>query len=123
MHRKCASLVGCLVTLFLLIGGVSRAEVVARCGQGYLETIDGYRRQIDGALQQLTDEELFRRPAEGINSVAIILRHLGGNLLSRWSDFLTTDGEKPNRRSLHRVSQTWVEIFVVTRNGNPACVR
>src|SRR6476620_6999734 len=43
MHRKCASLVGCLVALFLLTGGVSHAEIVARCGQGYLETIDGYR--------------------------------------------------------------------------------
>src|SRR5215210_855142 len=52
---------------------------------------------VDGAVQQLTDEEFFGRKAEEINSVAIILRHLGGNLLSRWTDFLTTDGEKPNR--------------------------
>jgi uncharacterized damage-inducible protein DinB len=52
---------------------------------------------IDGALQQLSDEELVRRPSNGINSVAIILRHLGGNLQSRWTDFLTTDGEKPTR--------------------------
>jgi hypothetical protein len=62
-----------------------------------IESIDGYRRMIDGAVQQLSDEEFFRRPAEGINSVAVILRHLGGNLLSRWTDFLTTDGEKPSR--------------------------
>jgi hypothetical protein len=62
-----------------------------------IETIDGYRRMIDAAVVQLTDNELWRRPAPGINSVAVILRHLGGNLLSRWSDFLTTDGEKPNR--------------------------
>jgi uncharacterized damage-inducible protein DinB len=65
--------------------------------QATLEVLDGYRRQIDGALRQLTDKEFFQRPAEGINSVATILRHLGGNLLSRWTDFLTTDGEKPNR--------------------------
>src|SRR6188472_1616988 len=62
-----------------------------------LETIDSHRRLIDGAVKQLNDEEFFARPAEGINSVAIILRHLGGNLLSRWTDFLTTDGEKPSR--------------------------
>jgi hypothetical protein len=62
-----------------------------------VESIDGYRRMIDGALQQLSDEEFVRGPANGINSVAIILRHLGGNLLSRWTDFLTTDGEKPTR--------------------------
>ena len=62
-----------------------------------LETIDGYRRMIDSAVMQLSDDEFTRRPAADINSVAVILRHLGGNLLSRWSDFLTTDGEKPNR--------------------------
>ena len=61
------------------------------------ETILSYRRMIDSCVEQLTDEQLARRPAEGINSVAIIIRHLGGNLRSRWTDFLTTDGEKPDR--------------------------
>lgn len=49
------------------------------------------------AIAQLSDEELHRRPAPGVNSVAIIMRHLAGNMLSRWTDFLTTDGEKPDR--------------------------
>lgn len=62
-----------------------------------IEMIDSHRRMIDGVLKQLSDEELVRRPASGMNSVAVILRHLGGNLKSRWTDFLTTDGEKPNR--------------------------
>src|SRR5207342_1660528 len=62
-----------------------------------IETIDSQRRMVDGAVQQLSDVEFFGRKAEGINSVAVILRHLGGNLLSRWTDFLTTDGEKPSR--------------------------
>ncbi len=61
------------------------------------ETVAGYRRMIDATIGQLTDEELFARPANNVNSVAIILRHLGGNLRSRWTDFLTTDGEKPDR--------------------------
>jgi uncharacterized damage-inducible protein DinB len=61
------------------------------------ESIDSYRRMIDGAVNQLSDQEFFARPAHGINSVAVILRHLGGNLQSRWTDFLTTDGEKPTR--------------------------
>ena len=52
---------------------------------------------VDGALKQLRTRNLFGGQAEGINSIAVILRHLGGNLLSRWTDFLTTDGEKPNR--------------------------
>ncbi len=65
------------------------------------ETVAGYRRVIDATVEQLTDDELHARPSPGVNSVAIILRHLGGNLQSRWSDFLTTDGEKPSRDREH----------------------
>jgi uncharacterized damage-inducible protein DinB len=61
------------------------------------ETVASYRRMIDATVAQLTDAELFTRPAANVNSVAILLRHLGGNLHSRWTDFLTTDGEKPDR--------------------------
>jgi uncharacterized damage-inducible protein DinB len=61
------------------------------------ETVKSYRRMIDATIAQLTDAELHSRPTEDFNSVAIILRHLGGNLQSRWTDFLTTDGEKPDR--------------------------
>lgn len=60
-------------------------------------TVASHRRMIDAAVTQLSDEELHQRPAPDINSVAVILRHLGGNLRSRWTDFLTTDGEKPDR--------------------------
>ena len=61
------------------------------------DTVVSYRRMIDATIEQLTDVELFARPEPNINSVGIILRHLGGNLRSRWTDFLTTDGEKPDR--------------------------
>ena len=60
-------------------------------------TVASYRRMIDGSIAQLSDAELRMRPRPDMNSVAVILRHLGGNLLSRWTDFLTTDGEKPDR--------------------------
>ena len=63
----------------------------------FRQTVTSYRKMIDETLSQITDEELFERPSGGINSVAIILRHLGGNLVSRWTDFLTTDGEKSSR--------------------------
>lgn len=69
--------------------------------QGWLdavtETVASYRRMIDAAVEQLTDSELHTRPTPEMNSVATILRHLGGNLQSRWTDFLSTDGEKPDR--------------------------
>lgn len=60
-------------------------------------TFVSYRRMIDGAVSQLSDAELMARPRADMSSVAVVLRHLGGNLRSRWSDFLTTDGEKPDR--------------------------
>ena len=51
----------------------------------------------DGAMAQITSEQFFATPSEGDNSIAVIVKHVGGNLLSRWIDFLTSDGEKPGR--------------------------
>ncbi len=51
----------------------------------------------DGAMAQVAPDQFFATPSEGDNSIAIIVKHVGGNLLSRWTDFLTTDGEKPGR--------------------------
>ena len=60
-------------------------------------TLASYRQMIDATVVQLSDAEFVTRPTHDTNSVAVILRHLGGNLQSRWTDFLTTDGEKPDR--------------------------
>jgi len=51
----------------------------------------------DGALAQLDEADWHWRPDEDANSIAIIVQHLRGNMISRWTDFLTTDGEKPTR--------------------------
>ncbi len=52
----------------------------------------------DGAMTQVAPDQFFKpRLSEGDNSIATIVKHLGGNLLSRWTDFLTADGEKPGR--------------------------
>jgi uncharacterized damage-inducible protein DinB len=51
----------------------------------------------DRALANIDDEAFFHRPAQQVNPIALIVKHLAGNLKSRWTDFLTTDGEKPNR--------------------------
>ena len=55
-----------------------------------------YKTLAENALAQLGDEELHRRSDNG-NSVATLLQHIGGNLRSRFTDFLTSDGEKPWR--------------------------
>ena len=49
-------------------------------------------------MEQVTDEQLFATLDEEMNSIAIIVKHMTGNMRSRWTDFLTTDGEKPDRR-------------------------
>lgn len=56
-----------------------------------------HKALIDKSLSELPDEAFFQRPGENSNPIALIVKHLAGNLASRWKDFLTTDGEKPNR--------------------------
>jgi hypothetical protein len=57
----------------------------------------GYKRLGEAALAQLKDEELFKTLDPESNSIAIIVKHIAGNARSRFTDFLTSDGEKPNR--------------------------
>jgi hypothetical protein len=57
----------------------------------------GYKRLADGGLVQLSDTDFFHAPDPESNSAAQIVKHVAGNLRSRWLDFLTTDGEKPDR--------------------------
>jgi len=67
----------------------------------YLEEIRrqmrGYKRLADGALAQISEEEFFRELDPESNSIAILVKHIAGNLRSRFTDFLTTDGEKSDR--------------------------
>jgi hypothetical protein len=68
----------------------------------YLEDCLALFRQYKGlaerAIEQTTDEQLLATLDPESNSIAIIVKHLAGNMRSRWTDFLTTDGEKPDRR-------------------------
>jgi hypothetical protein len=57
----------------------------------------GTKRLADAAMAQLKDEELFVGLDPESNSVALMVKHLAGNMRSRFTEFLTTDGEKPNR--------------------------
>jgi len=69
--------------------------------QHYLEEVfrqfRGYKRLAEGAIAQLKDEDLFVTLDAESNSIAILMKHIAGNLRSRFIDFLTTDGEKPDR--------------------------
>jgi hypothetical protein len=67
----------------------------------YLESVTKqfqyYKSLGDKAMEQVKDEQLFRQFNEDSNSIATIVKHLNGNMLSRWTNFLTTDGEKESR--------------------------
>jgi len=56
-----------------------------------------YKKMAEGAMAQVSDEQLFLSLDEEANSIAIIVKHITGNMRSRWTDFLTSDGEKPDR--------------------------
>ena len=72
-----------------------------RLEEHYLEeTLLQFRKlkeQADKALAQASSDDFFATLDPESNSLAVIVKHVGGNLRSRWADFLTTDGEKPDR--------------------------
>jgi hypothetical protein len=55
------------------------------------------KRTAERAMAQVSDEELFWSPNDESNSIAVIIKHMGGNMLSRWTEIFETDGEKPDR--------------------------
>jgi hypothetical protein len=57
----------------------------------------GHKRMAEGAISQLRDEDFFVTLDPESNSIAILVKHLAGNMRSRFTDFLTSDGEKPDR--------------------------
>jgi hypothetical protein len=67
-----------------------------------IETCIGELRKVkslaDKAIEQLDDEQVWRRIDPESNSVGVIMRHMAGNMRSRWTDFSTSDGEKPDRQ-------------------------
>jgi len=56
-----------------------------------------YKAMAEAALAQVDDADFFRTIDPESNSVALVVKHLANNMRSRWTDFLTTDGEKPGR--------------------------
>jgi hypothetical protein len=56
-----------------------------------------YKAMAEKAIEQVEPQQLFVQAHEDSNSVAIIVKHMAGNMISRWTDFFTTDGEKPDR--------------------------
>lgn len=101
--------------------------------QAYLDSVRKiflqYKKLAERAMHQLEPSQLFLQPNEDSNSIAVLVKHMAGNMISRWTDFFTTDGEKPGRNRdsefendvankevlLDRWEQGW-HVFITTLN-------
>jgi Protein of unknown function (DUF1572) len=111
----------------------------ADIGRAYLDDailqFRKYKDLADRAIAQVADADLFRVPDPESNSIAVILKHISGNMRSRWTDFLTTDGEKPDRdrdrefeldggdskaRVIERWEEGWRLVFAALAPLSPA---
>ncbi len=73
------------------------SDVAAHYLEEVRRQLRGHKRMGEGAMAQLRDEDFFATLDPESNSVAVLVKHLAGNMRSRFTDFLTTDGEKPDR--------------------------
>lgn len=76
---------------------MSSEAIVQNYHEDAIAMFRSYKKLADKAIAQLKDEEFFVTLDEEANSVAVIMKHMAGNMFSRWTDFLTSDGEKPDR--------------------------
>jgi hypothetical protein len=90
----------------------------------YLESVKKqmlyYKTIAEKAMEQLEPEQLFFSVNEDTNSIAVIIKHMSGNMLSRWTDFLTTDGEKEWRErdaEFEATLQSKEELLTIWNNG------
>ncbi|HEX4589368.1 MAG TPA: DUF1572 family protein, partial [Gemmataceae bacterium] len=72
-------------------------DIAAEFMSAILNAFEANKRLADRAVEQVPDDKLHAALDANTNSIAVIMQHVAGNLLSRWTDFLTTDGEKPWR--------------------------
>jgi hypothetical protein len=108
-----------------------------------IEVFRYYKRLAERAMAQVADEQLFAVLDGEANSIAIVVKHMAGNMRSRWTDFLTTDGEKPTRNRdsefveppatrealLNEWEHAWATMFVALESltdadmGRPITIR
>lgn len=72
-------------------------DIAAEFISAAMNAFEANKRLADRAIAQVPDDKLHIALDPATNSIAVIVKHVAGNLISRWTDFLTTDGEKPWR--------------------------
>lgn len=98
-----------------------------------ISVFEYYKSLGEKAMAQVRDEALFHMPDAKSNSISVIVKHLHGNMLSRWTDFLTTDGEKDWRKRdeefeeaastraevMHQWNEGWACLFAALNGLTP----
>lgn len=85
-----------------------------------IDAFEANKRLADRAIEQVPDGKLHVPLDENTNSIAVIMKHVAGNLTSRWTDFLTSDGEKTNRNRDEEFIDTFTtraEVFDCWERG------
>ena len=72
-------------------------DIISNYHKDAVQTFRNYKKLAERAIEQVSDDEFFAAIDAEANSIAVVVKHIAGNSISRWSDFLTTDGEKPDR--------------------------
>lgn len=72
-------------------------EIILSYHADAIQTFRNHKKMAERAIEQVSDEEFFALIDPEANSIAVIVKHIAGNLRSRWTDFLTSDGEKSDR--------------------------
>ncbi len=100
---------------------MSNKEIIEIYLSETVEAFRNYKKLAEQAIEQISDEEFFKTIDAEANSIATIAKHIGGNLCSRWTNFLTTDGEKPDRNRdsefVTAGSDTRASVMQIWENG------
>jgi uncharacterized damage-inducible protein DinB len=111
----------CLLTRIVQEENASMAHQFTTCYvKDATELFQYYKKLGERALEQCPDDGLFTTLDAESNSIAVIVKHMTGNMRSRWTDFLTSDGEKPDRHrdtEFENAPQTRAELMVLWQHG------
>lgn len=90
-----------------------------------IKRLASYKELGDKTFAQLSEDDFFYQPNEESNSIAIIIQHMAGNMLSRWTDFLTADGEKPwrSRDAEFNIRLNYQQLLDIWEKGWNCCLQ
>lgn len=93
--------------------------------ESVIKRLASYKELGDKTFAQLSEDDFFYQPNEESNSIAIIIQHMAGNMLSRWTDFLTADGEKPwrSRDAEFNIRLNYQQLLDIWEKGWNCCLQ